>query len=523
MNKRIGFCLTVLAGAFSLAACDLVGVSLPGTDTGMSLSGSIQPSATSAKLNGSAQTSNQMYTVVAQSAGTGKIYLDSTDSAGAFDVSVPMDESGNLFMVTIVGPDGKATGPINFGNSGGQGMMGIDLDRSATLGAIQLPDNPLMAPITPGSGADATDLAASDVLTRLDDNGVPVGLASIGKGDDAQGTPTNDPRQACDRDRDGLIDIFDADNDGDGIIDELDSGSPSGSVGLSDVRLSFFMNLKIGNEQADTYYIGSTATVESALMTDTVITCEVLPEAGATKSMTAVRALTAPAPSYIADTEVMRDTGSGLMATSWAAEGYAFENAGDRFQAFVIPNALIEAGDVFTVEITFDDGSTGIFSRMINYVFKTIPRLVKHGDASSLTTFTGTQPINFDGAKDLTLEFEPPKDETGAFLTGFDYQFEIFYNEAGTNSQLNGDIDVDATFPTAITGFNRQNKNYEVSADTLTLSSDNTYTVTIPKEIFVNTVETSAGTKTVGSYKIDIAAQSGNGDNAAIMLQFQKM
>lgn len=523
MKKRHIYVLAIVASGLSIAACDLAGVTLPGSTSGLSLSGTIQESAASAKLSGNAQTSSQMYTVVAQSAGTGKIYLDSTDNAGAFDVSVPMDESGNLFMVTIVGPDGKATGPVNFGNSNGQGMMGLDLDRSASFGTIQLPNNPLMSPITPGSGGDVSDLAASDVLTRLDSNGVPIGLASIGKGDDAMGTPTDDPRQACDRDRDGLIDIFDADNDGDGIIDDLDTGPASGTLGLSDVRLSFFMNLKIGNDKADTYYLGATSAVESALMTDTVITCEVLPEAGATRTMTAVRVLATPAPSYIADTEVMRDTGSGLMATSWAAEGYAFEDAGDRFQAFVIPNALINAGDVFTVEITFDDGSTGIFSRMINYVFKTIPRLVKHGDSASLTTFSGSQPIAFDGTKDLTLEFEPPKDETGAYLEGFSYQFEIFYNEAGSGQQLNGDMDTDATFPTAIAGFNRQNKNFEATAASLTLSSDNTYTVTLPKEIFPSTVETSVGTKTVGSYKIDIAAQSGNGDNSAIMLQFEKM
>ena len=77
---------------------------------------------------------------------------------------------------------------------------------------------------------DDADLAnadvVADVMTRVDDNGVPVGVADIGRGDEAQGTPTDDPRQRCDIDRDGMIDIFDGDDDGDG----------SGSVGDAPCR-----------------------------------------------------------------------------------------------------------------------------------------------------------------------------------------------------------------------------------------------------------------------------------------------
>jgi len=523
MKQRTLLAIAAMMALTSFVACEPFGITVPGSTSTMSMSGTIQSSSTNAKLNGSAQTSNSVFTVVAQSAGTGKTYLDSTDSSGAFDVSVPDDETGNLFMITIVGPDGKATGPVTFGASGSEVSAGIDFSRNANFGTIELPADPTLAPITPGGDGDVLELAATDVMTRIDANGVPVGIATIGKGEDAEGPASTNPRQACDVDRDGLVDMFDADNDGDGIIDENDTGDASGNTGLSDVRLSFFMNLKIGNQSANTYYAGSTSAVEAALMEDTVITFEVLEEPSATKSISSVKLMSTPAPSYITDTEVMRDTGMGLMSTSWEDVDYAFEEAGDRFQAFVIPNALIEAGDVFTVEITFDDGTTGIYSRMINYVFKSIPQLMKHGVSSSLTDFAGAQPIAFDGAQDLTLEFEPPKDESGEFLTGFAYNFEIFYNEAGSGNQLNGNIDTDATFPSTITGFNAANKNFEVTADSLTLSDDNTYTVTLPKEIFVNTVETADGTKTVGSYKIDIAAQSGNGDNSAIMLEFDKM
>ena len=45
--------------------------------------------------------------------------------------------------------------------------------------------------------------------------------------------------------------------------------------------------------------------------------------------------------------------------------------------------------------------------------------------------------------------------------------------------------------------------------------------MTLPKEIFANTVQTASGAVGVASYKVDIAAQN-NGNNAALMVRLEK-
>jgi hypothetical protein len=42
------------------------------------------------------------------------------------------------------------------------------------------------------------------------------------------------------------------------------------------------------------------------------------------------------------------------MSATRTGRGYAFDAATDRFQAFVRPNAVMGAGDSFTLEVTFD-------------------------------------------------------------------------------------------------------------------------------------------------------------------------
>jgi len=505
----------------------------PGEDTspggspgdGISLTGTIL-SPDSAKRSPRAQSVDEDYVVVAQSDETSQIYRGTTDENGLFEVDIPDSEAGNSFMVSILGSDGRHVGPMLFDTQDDEGATGLAPTGQTNLGAIELPDDPTSDPIEPGDDADLADLVDSDLSARLDDNGVPVGLVSHGKGQDAR-QDAQDDDQTIDADRDGLIDLFDADDDGDGVVDDFDDSSTPAPP--SDVRVNFFMNLKISGEQAAPYYTGTAAERAAALAVDTIITFEVMMEPGATRLIVSANLLETPGPTYVPTAERVFDDADGLASVIWADEDYAFIEEADRFNAFVRPNSVMDAGDTFTVEVTFDDGTTEQHSRMINYVFKNIPTLLRYGSAGSLTDFdlssptvngSPEHPITFDGSLDLVLEFNPPPDETGAPITGMAYTFAVFY-ETEDGQQLNDNVDVDATWPEAIDGFD--GGTYYVDVDDLgALSDAGTYTVTLPKEIFADTVVLDTGAAAaVHHYKIDVTAEAPTG-NAAIMLAFQR-
>ena len=494
---------------------------------GMSLTGKILTSG-AAKAAPRSQAAEGVYTVVAQSDETGEIYRAATDAEGDFELDLPDDEGGNSFMVTILGPDGRAVGPVLFDEAAGEGATGLTLDQAVSLGTVVLPDDPTAEPIEPGDDNDVEgDMVSSEILARLNQDGVPVGLASHGKGDAAQ-QEGGEAGQTADADQDGLIEVFDADDDGDGIVDDFDGDGDVGGT-PADIIVNFFMNLKIGSEQASPYYSGGVAALDAALATDTIITFEVMTEPVATRAITSARLMETPAPSYLPDADKMTDAEGGLAFGQWADSDYAFDEVSDRFQAFVRPNAVMDAGDTFTVEVTFDDGTSEQYSRMINYVFKNIPRLLQYGAAGALTDFDITdagvngsphQPIRFDGTQDLVLVFNPPPDETGAYLTDLDYTFQIFYYAAADGGAINDQIDVAATWASPPAGF--EGTTLRVSAENLTLSAENTYTVTLPGELFPDAVQTTSGSEqAVAAYKIDITTECSSG-NAAIMLMFAK-
>jgi len=157
---------------------------------------------------------------------------------------------------------------------------------------------------------------------------------------------------------------------------------------------------------------------------------------------------------------------------------------------------------------------------MINYVFKSIPKLINVGPPGALAAFNGPGVIVFDGTQDLAFEWAPPVDDFGNLMVGIGYQFEVFYYNA--MGQQIDNIDNAATWPSPPANWSSQGQNYEVDGSTLTaVSAGGTFTVTLPKEIFVDTVQTAAGPVAVASYKVDIAAQH-DGNNAALIVRLEK-
>lgn len=494
-----------------------------GTDdasAGVRLSGKLAP-AQAAKRRPGVQPGSYPFTIVAQSDATGELYRAETDETGQFVLDLPADEEGHAFTVTILGPDGRALGPVLFGVEGDTGFTGLALERDADLGTMDLPDDPAAAPILPGSEADIADLVDSGVAAVLNAKGVPAGLDTFGKG--AGAGIADASSQTSDADRDGLIEIFDADDDADGIVDDFDGGGDTGGA-LPDCRVNFFMNLKIAAEAAATFYSGSDTDIEEQLKTQTVITLEAMTEPGAPRAITAVHLLETPGPAYL---PLATMTGGGGSSVLWSESGYAFNEQADRFDVFIVPNALMAAGDSFTAEIEFDDGTTEQYTRMLNYVFTNIPRLLRYGPPGNLVDFdvadaaingSPSHPIPVDNSEDLVLEFEPPPDESGAPLTDMWYTFQcMYYGDGGR--QL--DVDMDATFGTLPPGVDANRPTYTVSAADLgDISIDGLYTVTLPKELFVETVtETDGSVVAVTAMKIDVTAECTSG-NAAIMLSF---
>lgn len=463
---------------------------------------------------------NENFLVIAASNESGKVYEAATDADGKFTLELPESEKGGAFIVTIVNPDGQAEGPVLMDAAGQTGVTGVAITKATSLGIIELPEDPTRAPIRVGTDNTIGGQLAPDFQARLDANGVPVGVLSRGKGDGADG-PAAGAKNPMDGDQDGLIDLYDADNDGNGIVDDFENVLDFGALPRnSGIRVNFFMNLKINEAGADVYYNGAETEIAERRKEDTVITFEVLDESASGRQITGVRLAKWPAPPYLGDMTVTRDLGTGPQTMLWGALDYAFEEAGDRWQAWAVAHKTVNAGDSFGVVIDFDDGTSLKMIRMINYVFTNIPRLMNHGAPGNLTAYAGGA-VSFDGTQDVVLEFQPPVDETGAYLTGMDYFFEFFYNAAGDGAQVQQNVDWDATFGgTPPADF--QNGKFVVTADELgALSGTNTYTVTLPAELFVDAIaHTDGSTTTIGNYKIDIAAQKGG--NAAVMLGFQK-
>ncbi len=543
MKKLLG--LASLCLAFSLAGCPTSQTTNTGDDNGtdttnvdgdnnnddgssdgdtdgddsvddLSLSGVINPSQSAKRAAGAQDADSTGYVVLMQSADTLETYSALTDATGAFQVDLPPEEQGSVFMVTVIGPDSQALGPVVFDDDGTNGYTGLMLDGAADLGTFDAPDAPGDAPLAPGADADLDNATVpDDVTARLDDNGVPVGVATHGKGADAQGDPSDNPDQQLDADQDGLIDSYDADDDADGTVDDFDPDAALSPIPIEGVQLFFFMNLKIDSSLAQVFFTGDEPGIAEVLKNNTVITYE-LKNSSTARNVTAVRLIGPPAPTppYQPLMTVLH-TGA-----PWSDIGYAFDNPGpNHFQAFATPHDFMNAGDAFTVEVTYDDGTIGVYTRMINFVFKSIPKLVNAGAPGALSPVTGPETILFDGTQDLQLEWNPPVDETGALLVGLPYRFEIFFHDAG-GAQIN-DIDGAATWPTPPTGFSIYSLAYETGTPFSTLSASNTFTVTLPNGIFVDTVQTSTGPVAVDHYVIDIAAQN-NGNNAALKMSYKK-
>jgi hypothetical protein len=422
--------------------------------------------------------------IVATDATTGRTYSADTGTTGTFTLHVP---KGNPMIYAIIDEEGKACGVLCGTLPSGTSSRdvsnpvvstGIKVNADVALGDIEIPNTPGMIDMTNKAELDAEIVAKIDATTS-ELIGF-TGGAEHGKGDTLQvdgGLFTDsvfDPFGGkADLDGDGLPNVIDADDDGDGIVDDWDT-SPYGSEAESDIpeaspvefTLGFLLDIR-ENSGVNSYLSATTITEkEAALQRDMRLDIKLnFRDTTAFSNARSVKIYLPSSPPYAEHLEAVEfssdsDPEASGFATYYFADGSSikpstasipwsnFETDGTD-GGYNIPrhlndqntyaislkipsnfHDLFEVGDVFTVEITYADGSVALYSQMLNYVYGNVTHFT-----SIAVTNTATPPMTLDAYTDLSFSsntpneigyestdthvhflFTPPKDERDAFI-----------------------------------------------------------------------------------------------------------
>lgn len=463
--------------------------------------------------------SNEIFTVLATANETGESFYGQTGTNGGFTVSIPESKTNNTFTLTILSPVGHAVGPILLGTNSTGGFTGLSIGSNSDIGDIDVPS-------VPGSNGifalnPSTVGVVSNTKVNLSATGAPTGLESLGKGTNSLGSLNASTNQAQDKDQDGLVDALDADDDGNGVIDDFESntelvkksGLPAG------YQVFIVQVLALQPHQLTNYYNGSAADVSNALARDMRLELWVYvpAQSGVNDSgVSSVKILENPGPTYI----------KGLSAMSYDLpyQPQEFQNNGrPLFKGGGTYNTMLNAGDSFTFQVNYADGTKKTFTRMLNYVFKSALRLLQTGSSNNMTNFAlfnkynqynggPSTPVLFDGTNDLYLTFNPPKDEEGKWLTNINrWEFQMgFFN---TNNQQIGTIDLANTWNLSERneiggGFATQNLYYSLDNSLLPAPvGGSNYTIRLSKNIFKDSVQLQGGgSSPIGSYMVGMRA-----------------
>ncbi|MFH2114558.1 MAG: hypothetical protein ABIJ86_08645 [Spirochaetota bacterium] len=502
--------------------------------------------------SGSEYLANAM--VVVQNIDLGRVYQAVIDVTGSFEIAVEgfMDTSssikdgGTSYMVAIVSSDGTPLGSISFDDGSGESAQALEMTDGAYL-VVSVPEDPLAEPITAGGSFNVNP----DVTIKTDANGVAVGLASFGKGVEAQGT--GDPDNRADPDGDGLINILDADDDGDGIADEFDDDTDAAATGNDKFKISFGYLLDLENTDVLDYlpredipleastgapsYFGPASDDERAIVGLTRdMRLDIWIEPQNSTDLAEAWALETPGPAYMADLV----TGPAQTPAAWATMmtenscSYAVQvqpgaepdrKAGVYFNFDTLDyinlagQPQFEVGDTLTFALREEGAQEPVYlSKMINFVFKKPFMFREYSDPVSpdnfIAYFPGYQTENdipLNPANGLTLVITPPQDETGEpLLAGAEFGVSINFIDDSA-AQIN-DLDTAETnavnWPTVpetdgVAWEGRRWHEPVESMNYLSMDEDGAFTLVIPSEMFKTTIKDSSGTThNVGSYII---------------------
>ncbi len=384
-------------------------------------------SAAGVKTQAIAQSALADYSVAAVSENTGAVYFASakTDSSGNFSISgLP---SGESYYIEILDSSNKLAAPVALGSSGGDPVMALDPGVTSTVNLGQIvydSSKNAAAPIT--APTSYLDLTAS-VDAKSGESLVPKGAGNFGKGSEQQFSGTYDPN-TVDGDKDGLPNLFDADNNGDLVVDELDGLYTMEALTTQNAMIFAFTNLKVDYNNRNTFntnYDEFNIAIGASPMGKG-------PQS-ATKIISDVKLVEGP-PWITKAKAYDGNFNNKNSAQLWSAANYSVTNNGIQqiFLTGLKPGADVKAGDVLKFRVTYSDSSTEDVIKMINFAFTDIPQVqaIKIGNGA-----WQEQPLTFPtsaGSSEIRVRWLRPKDENNNEVLGGRYTFE--YNSTAGNA-----------------------------------------------------------------------------------------
>jgi len=395
------------------------------------------------------------YIVAAVNSSTNQAYHATAASDGSFTVNVP--ESSANYTLQMLDSSGRYMGPMTTSSaSAGQASTGFT-SGGGSMGNISIPTDRSSGPIT----SDASLTVDSSEYARLNTSGAPVGQVRGGKGSGARMTGSASSGTQ-DIDRDGVPNMFDADNNGSGTPDDLDSTETSrGSEGFATSsgvqNIATIVNLKITNHNdQQVMYSGTSAQKDVKIGDALAIGLTIMASSGKTISS----AVCSAGATWRTTTQITASHTTPGTRVLWSdasnVSGIAYGldcSAGSSCTAGVYPGAPISTGDTLFFNVNYSDGTSETAIWSVSFGFKDIPKLVAYtdgtpADVNGYTSFdisamaqngSMQNPIIHTSGNDLWLKFSPPIDENGDFLWADSinhFKFELFPHDS-TGSQVN--------------------------------------------------------------------------------------
>lgn len=360
------------------------------------------------------------YDVIVINNNTGQTYRSVADSSGNFSVNIP---SGISYEISLVdNSSSKYFGPVIMsGNtSSTEVVMGITPTTTTSLGTIVIDNNSKAAkPLTePTTIINLQDTAKAE-------GGIPKGAGNYGK-EEMSGLLAT--REGADMDKDGIPNLFDADEDNDGIRNGIIK-VPSSKLVASSTIESVMQTMNIWLSHGTEFVTGEAIALR----------LHVIPKSGKESLISSVQCTNVPS------------TFKDVAKVAWAASlgdptGYPSENSlwkdasyglyktttltPEEWIVSIHPVNVPAVGDTFAIRVSYSEGSTEDFYVTINYVLSSVPAILSYnGTAITLSQGTKTNPVEFS-ASSLDVVFSKPVDEDGNIIEGLTYSIRYGTTEA---------------------------------------------------------------------------------------------